>query len=106
MIDIIRFAKRHGGVGSINTGTASIGEMAYLEMAAIFENILEPQNIAINVSLRIVDRMAHAGLGREVDNEIRTTLGEYFPQIGLIGNISVVKLKPVTFGQMTGSRLF
>ncbi len=46
-------------------------------MAAAFEHMQEARDVGVDISVGVVKGVAHAGLGREVDDAVGLLLGEY-----------------------------
>ena len=65
--------------------------MLHLMMAAAFENINEADQIAINVSVRILDRIANASLRSEMDDFVEAFFGKQFLHPGTVGHIKFDK---------------
>ena len=76
MVDVLVNRERHGGVGTINARAAGINKMFNSIVAASFKNVSKPNNIAVNVSQRILDRIPHPRLCRQVDHSFWLVLRE------------------------------
>ena len=66
MIDIVRRAKRHPGVGAVDRGRRGVNEMPASRVPASFEHVEKAREIGIDIGMRIDQGMPHAGLGSEV----------------------------------------
>ena len=73
---------------------------------AAFENIGEADEIGIHIGVRIDQRMAHAGLRREMHHERKAMLREQGRHAGAIGEIELDKAKAVELGQLRQPRVF
>lgn len=73
--------------------------MLHLMVAAAFENIDEADQIAIHVSVWILDRIANAGLRGEVDDLVEFLFGEQFFHPGAVSHIEFYKAEAGQDGQ-------
>ena len=55
---------------------------------AAFQNVIEADDVGFDIDIRVVDAVADAGLGGEIDDNCRTVLLEHFLQQGLIRKIA------------------
>lgn len=69
-------AKRRGGVATVNTGAAGIHQVFNPVVSARFQHIHEPQQVGVDVGMRVRQRMSHAWLSCEVDNPMWLDLAE------------------------------
>ena len=76
MVDVVVNRERHGGVGTINARAAGINKMFNSIVAASFKNVSKPNNIAVNVGQRVLDRIPHTRLCRQVDHSFWLVLRE------------------------------
>ena len=56
---------------------------------AALQNIDEAFEVGIDIGVRMVDRMTHAGLGREVDYDLETVLREQRRHCRTIGKVGL-----------------
>ena len=68
--------KWHGGVGAIDAGTAGVDQMLHTVVAATFKNVRKADDVAVDVSERVFDGVAHAGLGGEVHHALGLVISE------------------------------
>ena len=68
VVDAVVLGERHLGVAAIDAGARGIDEVLYLVVAAAFEDVYEADQVAVDVGVRILDRVADTGLGGEVDD--------------------------------------
>ncbi len=71
-------------------------------MAATFENVREADQIGVDIGVRIDQRMAHAGLRREMDDIAKPMLGEVRRHARAVGEIELDEREarqPRQFGQ-------
>src|SRR5215217_7978123 len=69
--------------------------MLDLVMPAAFQDIGETDDIGVDVIMRMIEGVAHAGLRGEMDNSLRTFFGEQRRQRRSIGDILLDEAKPV-----------
>ncbi len=66
MIDILMHAEGQRGVGAVDRARRRIDEMLDAMVAAAFENVKRADDVGADVGVRILERVAHAGLrGRD-----------------------------------------
>ena len=70
------FAKGHLGVGTVDAAGAGVGQVRCLRVAAGFQDVGEGDDVAFNVAVRVLDGVAHAGLGGQVDNPVEPVFAE------------------------------
>jgi hypothetical protein len=87
VIDVVMLRKGHALVAAVDAGTAGIQEMLDAVVAAAFENIDETDHVAVDVGMRILQRVAHAGLGGEIDHALRALDGEQIGDAGPVGDV-------------------
>ena len=68
--------KRHGRIGTVNRAGGSKNEMLYAVVPAAFQEIYKSNEIGINVSIRIFDRVSDPRLGGHVHNRIKRLPGK------------------------------
>lgn len=56
-------------------------------VAAAFENVEEADEVGIGIAVRIVEGVAHAGLGGEMHDALRAFLGEQIGDGGAVGEV-------------------
>ena len=61
--------------------------MLNLVVAAAFQNIDEPNDIAVDVSMRVLQGIAHTGLSREIDDFLRLMFLKCRVHAWAVGNI-------------------
>ena len=76
VVYILVYRKRHGGVGTIDAGAAGIHKVFDPMVAAAFQNVCKADDVTVDVGHRVVDGVAHPGLGGEVDHALRLVRGE------------------------------
>ena len=73
---------RAGNDGVGRAGNDVIG------MPAGFEDVVEADHIALDVGVGVLDAVAYAGLGGEVDDDVEVVLGKDFVDEGFVGEIA------------------
>ena len=61
---------------------------AVIRVAAGFEDVVEADEVGLYVHIRMIDRIAHTGLSRKIDDNIRLIPGEDAVNAGLVGHIA------------------
>ena len=70
VIDRMVLAERQPGVGAVDAGAAGVGQMLDLPMPAQFQHVEEGDQVGLGVGVRVVDRVAHAGLRGQVQHAL------------------------------------
>ncbi len=99
VVDVLVNGKRHGGVGAIDAGTTGVNQMLDAVVAAAFKDVGEADDVAVDVGERVLDGVAHTGLGGEVDDALglvsgkgrfdSAAIGEVDAQMGIAGVLGV-----------------
>jgi hypothetical protein len=56
-------------------------------VAAAFEDVHEADEVAVHIGVRILQRIAHAGLGGQVDDAVELLGGEERFHAGAVGDV-------------------
>lgn len=80
--------------------------MLHSKMAAALENIEEARNVALGIEPRMDKRMAHTGLGGEVDDVVGTVLLKDARDGGLVGDVCAVEGESRLGGEQAKAGLF
>ena len=83
----IVLGERHLGVAAVDAGAAGVGQVRHLVVAAAFQDVHEADDVAVDIGMRVFDRVAHAGLGGEVDDAVEFFFGEELFDALAIGDI-------------------
>jgi hypothetical protein len=105
MVDILRHAKRHRGVGAVDRRGRSIEQMASVGMPAPLEHIEEANDIGIDLVVRRLERVADAGLGREMHNAGEFAFGEQRRDAVTILEIEFAEAEILEAGKFSKPRL-
>jgi hypothetical protein len=87
VIDAVMFGERHLGVAAVNTGTGGVHQMRYFVVAAAFENIGEADDVALDVGVRILQRVTDASLRGQVNDLVEFFGGKQHVHPGAISDI-------------------
>jgi hypothetical protein len=93
VIDIIVDGEWKLGVGPIDRGGRREQEMMTAMMAATFEDIDEPLKVGFDIMMRMRQRMANAGLCREMNDGWKAVRGEKFDDVIAIREIEFDELE-------------
>lgn len=75
-------------------------------MTAGLQNIVKPNDVALDIVIRMVDWVPHASLRRQIDYQSRLILGEYTHNSFLVRNIALRKGEMSIRHQSSESCLF
>ena len=64
-----------------------------IRMPAAFQNIIKSKDIALDISIRVRDRITHTGLGRQIHNNFRFPFLKNLFQETAVCDISLMKRK-------------
>ena len=84
-------AEGHFLVAAIDAGAAGIDQMFNRIMATRFKYIIETNDVAFYIDIRVLDAITHTGLGCKVDNNIKLVFSEELVDKVLVSNTSLHK---------------
>lgn len=84
-------------IRTVNGAGAGVHEMLYGEISASFKDIEKAEDIAPDISVRIVDRVANAGLSGKIDNVGGAMRVKNFIDKIFIGEVAAIK-NPIIIG--------
>ena len=76
VVDRVVGGERNLGVGAVDAGRAGVDEVLDAVVAAAFEQVGEADDVGLHVGVRILQRVAHAGLRGEVDDGVEVAFFE------------------------------
>ena len=76
MIGFVVHRKRQFGIGAVDRRRRRIDQMAASMMPATFQHIDEALEIGVDIGMRMIDRITHAGLRREMHHPGKAVFGE------------------------------
>ena len=76
MVHVVVGAERHFSISAINTATRGIHQMLHGVMATGFKDVVEANDVAFDVGVGVLDAVADAGLGGEIDYNVEVILFE------------------------------
>ena len=79
-------------VAAIDAAGAGINQMLYRMMPAGLQDVVEPDHVALDVSIRVFDAIANARLSGQVHNDIEVVFLEEVIDEGLVGEIALDEL--------------
>ena len=94
IVDLVVLAVRNLGVHAVNAGRRSIYEMLHPEVPAGLEDVQEPDQVALQVRIRIGDAVADAGLGGQVHDLVELLLRKEPVDGLLVGQVHLPDLEP------------
>src|SRR5712692_5013931 len=80
--------------------------MLDLGLTAALQNVEKSHQIALDVSVRIGQRIAYSGLGCQVHDALRLLARKQLVHAGTVGQIKLDKVKPLVTGQQGEACLF
>src|SRR5438034_8980106 len=92
-------------VRPIDGAGRSVDEMLHVVVPAALQDIEESGDVAVDVGVRVFHRIAHSGLGGEVDDPPRAPLAKEAGHLCAIGDVEPDKLEPVEVAELLKARL-
>ncbi len=71
MINALIGAERHVRIGAVDRTRGRVNQVFHAVMAASFENVQKTRDVAADVYMRVLDRIADAGLGGKMDDAVK-----------------------------------
>ena len=93
MVDVLMHAERHRRVGAVDRAGRREDEVLDAVVAAAFQHMQRPDDVGVDVGVRVLHAVAHAGLGAEMDDPLRSRLGEQPLHARPVGEIELVEGK-------------
>ena len=87
MIRAIVYRERYFGICAVHRTRRGEYQVLYAPAMATFENICEAHQIALGVSIRVLERIAHAYLCGQIHYYFRTLVGKNLVHALTIGQI-------------------
>ena len=76
MIDVLAGAERRHAVAAVDRGRRRVEKVLRLRLAAAFQDVEKADEVRIRISVRLDQRMAHAGLRGEMNDLRKRCCGE------------------------------
>ena len=91
-------AERDFLVAAIHAAGAGVDQMLHWMMPASLQDVVEPDHVALNISVRILDAIADTRLSSQVHDDVEVVLIEKFVDEGLVGEVALDELVSMPFG--------
>ena len=89
VIDFVVGAEGDFGVAAVDGAAGGVDEVFGGVVAAGFEDIVEANEVGFDVGVWVVDTVANAGLGGEVDDDVGLVLGKQLVDGGFVGEVAL-----------------
>ncbi len=76
MVHVVVHRERHARVGAVYRAGRRKDEVLHPAVAAAFQDVGEADDVGVDVGVRVLQRIAHAGLGGQVDDDVETLVLE------------------------------
>ena len=93
MIGAVGGAQRHAGICAVDRRGRCINQMLAAGVSAAFEDVQEPDDVGVGIGVRIVQRMADAGLGGQMDDGVEAIGGKQFAKRRAIGDVALLEVE-------------
>ena len=87
IIDFILCAEGNLFVAAIHAAAGSVDQMIHRVVPARLQNVIEADEIALNVHIRMFNRITDTSLSRQIDHNGRFIFGEHLIHQHFIGNV-------------------
>ena len=94
---IIR-AERDFFVAAVHAARAGIDQMLHRMMPAGFKDVVEPDHVALDIGIRVLDAITDARLSGQVHDDIEVVFLEESVNESLVGEVALDELVGVPFG--------
>ena len=91
-------AERDFLVATVDAAGAGINQVLHRMMPAGLQDVVEPDHIALDVGIRILDAIADTGLSGKVHDDIEVVFLEEVIDEGLVGEVALDELVGMPFG--------
>ena len=91
-------AERDFLVAAVDTAGAGIDQVLHRMMSAGLQDVVEPDHVTLNVSIRVLDAIADTGLSGKVHYDIEVVFLEEAIDEGLVGEVALDELVGMPFG--------
>ena len=91
-------AERHLLVAAVYAAGTGVDQVLHRMMTASLQDVVEPDHIALDVGIRVLDAIANTGLSGKVHDDIEVVFLEEVIDEGLVGEIAFDELVGVPRG--------
>jgi len=84
MVDVVISRKRHDGIAAVDRAGGGIKQVADRKVAAGLEDVEESSQVGVEIGIRVLNRIAHTGLGRKVDDIVGAQAAEQLVELVLV----------------------
>ena len=96
VIDLVVGGIRNLLVAAVHAGGARVHEVLNLIVAACFQDVVETDEVALDVGIRVRDGIADTGLGGEVHDDGKVVFLEQAVDCSLVGEVRLDKCPLLT----------
>ena len=86
MVDVVIRAESHLGIAAVDAARRGIYQVLHWMMPTGFEDVVETNDVAFDIGVGVLDAVAHAGLGGEIDYNVEVILFEESIDEGFVGD--------------------
>mmetsp|Transcript_59449 Transcript_59449/g.140639 ORF Transcript_59449/g.140639 Transcript_59449/m.140639 type:complete len:306 (+) Transcript_59449:1652-2569(+) len=87
VVDAVVFAEGHQRVAAVHAGAGRIGQVLHAAVAAAFQDVGEADDVAVDVGVGVLDRVAHPGLRRQVHHPVEALFGKQLGHALAVGHV-------------------
>ena len=91
-------AERDFLVTTVDTAGAGVDQVLHRMMPACFQDVVEPDHVALDIGIRVLDTVADTRLGRQVNDNIEVILRKESVDERLVGKVALDELIGVLRG--------
>ena len=89
MVHVVVLGERHVRVAAIDARARRVHQVRHLAVAAPLQHIGEADDVAVDIGMRVDQRIAHAGLRSKMNNLVEALGLEQGLHAGPVGNIQL-----------------
>jgi hypothetical protein len=93
MVHPVMLAEGHAGVAAIDAGAGGVDQVLHTVVAATLQDVGEARDIALDIGMRIHQRIAHPGLGGQMHHAVEPVLLEQRLHARAVRHIQLHELK-------------
>ena len=106
VINAFGHGKRHPGMRAVDRTGRCVHQVLHFVVSTSFDDMQEPNQIRVDVGMRIFNRITHAGLSCEMYYAIESMRLEDALHLGAIDKINKLKGKPVVIFKLRKTGFF
>ncbi len=87
VVDVIVHRERHRGVGAVDGAGTGVDQVLHAVVPAALQDVAETDQVGVDIGRRVLQRVAHPGLGRQVHHPLRAMLAKHPVHRRAVGDV-------------------